>query len=117
MLSGSTVNCGVARPQVADRGDGLHVRRVAANILNKQLLTADSGWSSNMEVGREANNPPTVETYYADLEQRRIASPLERVSCDTYSQNRVIKLTIVIIEAYHCCQLHTKLYPTFISLG
>jgi hypothetical protein len=30
---------------------------------------------------------------------------------------RVIKLTVVIIEAYHCCQLHTKLYQTFFLLG
>jgi hypothetical protein len=30
---------------------------------------------------------------------------------------RVIKLSIVIIEAIHCCQLHTKFYQTFSSLG
>jgi hypothetical protein len=30
---------------------------------------------------------------------------------------RVIKLTAVIIEVYHCCQLHTKFYLTFFSLG
>jgi hypothetical protein len=29
----------MARPQVADRGDGLKIWRVAANILNKQSLT------------------------------------------------------------------------------
>jgi hypothetical protein len=27
----------------------------------------------------------------------------------------MIKLTAVIIEVYHCCQLDTKLYPTFFS--
>jgi hypothetical protein len=30
---------------------------------------------------------------------------------------KVIKLTVVIIEAYHCCQPHTKFYLTFFSLG
>jgi hypothetical protein len=30
---------------------------------------------------------------------------------------KVIKLNVVIIGAYHCCQLHTKFYPTFFSLG
>jgi hypothetical protein len=30
--------------------------RVAANILNKQSRTADEGWSSNLGVGRDANN-------------------------------------------------------------
>jgi hypothetical protein len=30
---------------------------------------------------------------------------------------RVIKLTVVNIDAYHCSQLHTKFYPTFLSLG
>jgi hypothetical protein len=29
---------------------------------------------------------------------------------------RVIRLTAVVIEAYHCCQLHTKYYLTFFSL-
>jgi hypothetical protein len=27
----------------------------------------------------------------------------------------VIKLIAVITETYHCCQLHTKLYPIFFS--
>jgi hypothetical protein len=30
---------------------------------------------------------------------------------------RVIKLTAVIIEACHCCQLHTKFCLTFFCLG
>jgi hypothetical protein len=42
---------GVARSQVADVGDGLQIWRVAANILNKQLWTDDSGWSSSRGVG------------------------------------------------------------------
>jgi hypothetical protein len=41
----------MARPRVADRGDGLQIWTVAANILNKQLWTADSGWSSSLGVG------------------------------------------------------------------
>jgi hypothetical protein len=45
-------------PQAADGGDGLQVWRVAANILNKQSLTAEKAWSSSMGVGREANNSP-----------------------------------------------------------
>jgi hypothetical protein len=49
---------GVARPQVADGGDGLQIWRVAANILNKQSRTAYRGWSSSLGVGRGANNPP-----------------------------------------------------------
>jgi hypothetical protein len=46
----------MARSQVADGGDDLQIRRVAVNILNKQSLTADKGWSSSLEVGRGANN-------------------------------------------------------------
>jgi hypothetical protein len=48
------VHChhGMARPLVADRGDGLQIWRVAANMLNKQSRTADSGWSSSLRVGR-----------------------------------------------------------------
>jgi hypothetical protein len=47
---------GTARPQVADGGDGLQIRSVAANILNKQPRTANKGFSSSLGVGREANN-------------------------------------------------------------
>jgi hypothetical protein len=38
----------MARPQVADGGDGLQIWRVAANILNKQSRTADKRWSSSL---------------------------------------------------------------------
>ena len=34
---------GTARPQVADRGYGLQIWRVAVNMLNKQPWTADRG--------------------------------------------------------------------------
>jgi hypothetical protein len=47
---------GMACPQVADGGAGLQIRRVAANILNKQSQTAGKGWSSSLGVGHEANN-------------------------------------------------------------
>jgi hypothetical protein len=49
---------GMVRPQVVDRGDGLQIWRVAANILNKQSRTADRRWPSSLGVGRGANNPP-----------------------------------------------------------
>jgi hypothetical protein len=39
---------GMARPQVADGGDGLQIWRVASNILNKQLRTTENGWSSGL---------------------------------------------------------------------
>jgi hypothetical protein len=38
-------------PQVVDGGDELHIWRVAANILNKQLRTASNRWSSGWELG------------------------------------------------------------------
>jgi hypothetical protein len=41
----------MARPWVADGGDGLQIRRVTANILNEQSRTADKGWSSSLGVG------------------------------------------------------------------
>jgi hypothetical protein len=37
--------------------EGLLTRRVAANIFNKQLQTADKGWSSILGVGRGARTP------------------------------------------------------------
>jgi hypothetical protein len=48
----------MARPQVADGGDALQLWKAAANILNKQWRISDKGWSSNLGVGRGANNSP-----------------------------------------------------------
>jgi hypothetical protein len=47
---------GMACPEVEDRGDGLQIWRVAANILNKQSQTADNGWSSSFGVGHGVKN-------------------------------------------------------------
>jgi hypothetical protein len=33
----------MARPRIADGGDGLHINRIAMNILNKESVTADRG--------------------------------------------------------------------------
>jgi hypothetical protein len=43
------------RDRVADRGEGLQIRKVAANILN-QLRTADKGWCSSLGLGCGDNN-------------------------------------------------------------
>jgi hypothetical protein len=68
------VHChhGMARPRVADRGYGLQVWRVAANILNKQSRTADSGWSSSPGVGRGANNPSRKTHYLLRITTHRL---------------------------------------------
>jgi hypothetical protein len=42
---------GMVCPQVADGGNGLQIWRVPAKILNKQLRTADKGWSSSLGLG------------------------------------------------------------------
>lgn len=42
---------------VADREDGLKLWRITANAVNKQLWTADKGWSSSFRVEHRANNP------------------------------------------------------------
>jgi hypothetical protein len=47
----------LARPQVADGGDGLQIWRVAANILNKQSQAADKGWPSNLGLGVGLTTP------------------------------------------------------------
>jgi hypothetical protein len=43
MERGVPCHHGMARPQVADGGDGLQVWRVAANILNKQSRKVEKG--------------------------------------------------------------------------
>jgi hypothetical protein len=67
----------MARLHVADRGDGLQIWRVAANILNKQSRTVDRGWHSSLGVGRGTNNPHRKTLYllrsmYKDLGNGRI---------------------------------------------
>jgi hypothetical protein len=42
-----------------DGGDVLQIWRVAANILNKQLWTADRGWPSSLWVGWGLTTPPS----------------------------------------------------------
>jgi hypothetical protein len=51
------VNHGMARPQVVDRGDGLEIYRVAANILNKLSQTADRGGPPAWECGMRLTTP------------------------------------------------------------
>jgi hypothetical protein len=53
----------MARHRVADRGDGLQLWRVDANILNKQSLTADRGWPSSLGVGRGLKTPRRKNLY------------------------------------------------------
>jgi len=38
----------VVHPWVADEGDGVQIRRVAPNTLNKESWKADKGWSSSL---------------------------------------------------------------------
>jgi hypothetical protein len=54
MLSGSLVT--TAWPSSACGGEDLQMRRVAANVFNKQSPTANRGWPSSLGVGRGANN-------------------------------------------------------------
>jgi hypothetical protein len=55
MSSESLVPVTWSRPLVAHGGHGLQMWRVAANMLNKQLRTADSEWSPIFGVKRRAN--------------------------------------------------------------
>jgi len=46
----------MARPRIADGGDGFQIWKVAAKILNKQSRTTENGWSSSFGILRESNN-------------------------------------------------------------
>jgi hypothetical protein len=56
-----------ALPGVADRGDGLQIWRAAANILNKHLRTADSGWSARLVILRGAKSSHRKKIIYEIL--------------------------------------------------
>ena len=45
--------------------------RVTANVLNRQLRTADKGWSSSLEVGGGANNSSPKKLNHITNQTRR----------------------------------------------
>jgi hypothetical protein len=49
--------------------EDLHIRRVAANILDKQSWTADKKWSSSLVVGHEDNDPNRKNFYCNEIFQ------------------------------------------------
>jgi hypothetical protein len=53
----------MARPRDADRGDGLQIWRVVANILNKQSRAADRGWSFSLGLGGGLTTPHRKTLY------------------------------------------------------
>jgi hypothetical protein len=60
----------MARPLVADGGNGLQVPRVAANILNKLSPTADKGWLPRLGFGRGTNNSSPKKTVCYEMLRR-----------------------------------------------
>jgi hypothetical protein len=59
LVGGPFVAKFMAHHQVWDGGDDLQIWKVAVNISNKQLLTADKEWSSSLRVGHVASNSLT----------------------------------------------------------
>jgi len=60
----------MARPQVADGGDGLDMWRAAAIILNRQSRTADNGWYYSLVVGLGAKTfLPSYAACFIDVMQ------------------------------------------------
>jgi hypothetical protein len=51
----------MARPQVADGGDGLQIWRVAANIFDKQLRTTDRGGPPAWRLGVVLTTPHHIK--------------------------------------------------------
>jgi hypothetical protein len=51
------------------------------------------------------------------IRKKGIASPVETVKIWCLSTNRVIRLTVIIVEVCHSSQFHIKFYQTFFSLG
>jgi hypothetical protein len=58
----------MAHPQVADGEDGLEIRRVIANILSKQLWTADRWWPCHMWVGDPCDSRNELTAFIKDGE-------------------------------------------------
>jgi hypothetical protein len=54
---------GMARTQVAGEEHGLQIWKIAVNILGKQSRAVGKGWSSSLEVGREAHILLTIKLH------------------------------------------------------
>jgi hypothetical protein len=61
---------GMARPQVADGGEGLQIWRVAAKILNKLSRTADKWCPCSLGVGRGVTTPHCNKIVCYEMLQR-----------------------------------------------
>jgi hypothetical protein len=57
----------MARRRVADGGDGLQMRKVAVNMLNKQSRTAGKESSSSLGFGRGYGNEPSGFMKYWEI--------------------------------------------------
>jgi hypothetical protein len=58
----------MAYPQLADGGDGLHILKEIAKVVNKQWRTAvEKGWLFSFGVGREDDNFYHKNTQYLEL--------------------------------------------------
>jgi hypothetical protein len=73
MFNGSLAT--MACPLVAD-GDSLQIWRIGVNILNKQLWTANKGWSNILEVGQWLTTPQCKETAYYEILHSAPALPI-----------------------------------------
>ena len=80
-------------PQFVDGGVSLQIWRLAANLLNKLLWTADQEWSSALGVWREANNL----TLYKPSFFRNITQGLETCLIKWSGRSGFIQLRIGII--------------------
>jgi hypothetical protein len=61
----------MARPPVAEEGDGLQMWRVATNIMNKQSWTTNKGWSSSLGAwcGTDDSSPPQKNYFLRNVTQ------------------------------------------------
>jgi hypothetical protein len=94
----------MVRPQVADRGDGLQICRVAVNIVNKQLQTANSWWSSSLGVGQGLKLSPIklivcYKTLYTASEQDRIFAQPNHRKMDMRFDTWNVRLQVWFIES------------------
>jgi hypothetical protein len=62
----------MAPSRVLDFGDGLHIWRVAANILNRQSRTTDKWWSSSFGQSEDLAAPHRYEILQKALRIGRI---------------------------------------------
>jgi hypothetical protein len=91
------------------------IRKEGLIATNFSCYVSDQILTELIQVGGETIRSGTHKLVYSIWNKENCLSSARGLLMYQFTR-RVIELTVVIIEAYHCYQLYTKFYPTSLTL-